>query len=218
LYLTRQPTFLGSAYHFFQAQCFSRGHRARIAGDDLHPASCAAGITSAAMEDVDACILNGKDKATPIPCFNDGVQPFKRHLVHLPVLCMKADVSTNSQLVPVGELGGVGPLQEELTYVAVAERSSHEGITNAFLVELALGIEDVLAQSTEDIVGKLVGAKQVKDWFIDPNIERDLTILDIGVANQVNAREITEHMLCFQRKAEVRLFVGRPGLPVGGNE
>ena len=114
----------------------------------------------------------------------------------------------------IRKLGRVGSLQEEFPDVAVPERTGHERVADAFFVKLTFSVEDIFADAAEDVVGKLIGAEQVGNRLVDPDVQLDLIVLDIGIADQVDTIERTQDVLGLHREAHVGLAVARPFVAV----
>jgi len=125
-------------------------------------------------------------------------------------LCLEAHATGRAELMPIGEIGRVWPGKYERSSMTMSLRPGHKGIPNGLGIELPLREEDLLANPTKDIECKLIRSHQVVNWKIDPDIERDLSLGEFGIADQVCAIDSAKHLFDFDRKAQVRLFVSRP--------
>jgi hypothetical protein len=114
----------------------------------------------------------------------------------------------------IGKLCGMGSLQEQFAYMAMAEGASHKRIPDALFVESSLGVKDLLTQASEDIVRELVGSEEIEYRLVNPDIELDLIIVNVGVANQVNPIKVAKNVFGFEGEAEVGLGISGPCFPI----
>src|SRR5262245_17901857 len=96
--------------------------------------------------------------------------------------------------MPIREIGSGRTRQEQRTGVAVSNRTGDKGIADGFGVELAFGEEDLLADPAEDVERELIGAHEIVDRKIDPDIERDLTVRELRIADQMRSVDGAEHL------------------------
>jgi hypothetical protein len=171
------------------------------------------------MQNVDSGILDREHKTPPFGRRDDRVDPIQFYRVHKPaILRVETNVSAYSKLMAVSKFGGVWPLQQQFTNMPVPERAGHERVPNALFVEASLCVEDLFGKPAKDVVGELIGAEQVVDRLVDPDIELDLSIVDIGLTDQVNAIERAKHVLGLKREPQVGIIIARPCFAIVSDE
>jgi hypothetical protein len=110
----------------------------------------------------------------------------------------------------IREVGGVGTGEDEGARVSVSPGTGHEGIADRFGIELAFGVEEVVTDATEDVVGEAIGTHKVGDGLIDPDGQRDRSVVDFGLADQVNSVHLLQDTFGIDGESEVRFFVATP--------
>ncbi len=110
----------------------------------------------------------------------------------------------------VGEVGRVRASEDQRPDVPMAGRSGDEAVAERVRGELALGEEELLADPAEDVVGELVGPEQIAYGLVDPDVDRDVALRHLGVADEVDTLHAAEDMLDVEREAKVSLVVLRP--------
>ena len=76
--------------------------------------------------------------------------------------------------------------------------------------ELALRVEDLRADPGEDLERDLVGGHEILDRAVDPELQRQVMVVEFGLPNQVGVRCVRNEAFCLDREADIRIGVLAP--------
>jgi hypothetical protein len=94
--------------------------------------------------------------------------------------------------------------------MAVPRRAGDEAVDDCTLDKLAFRVEDLCAYPGEDLERDLVSGHEVLDRTIDPELQCQVVVIQLGLPNQVSIRRVRDETLSLDRKADVRIRVLSP--------